>query len=72
MTEQIPNMPLPAGARVIEPADAVKAIEAGDHADAAATRNPELDAILILMIESGEIITVRLATGEIAFTRREA
>jgi hypothetical protein len=70
MPELIPDAPIPAGARVIEPEDAIAAILAGDHADAG-QRDPFLDLLLTYGILAGEVITLRLANGQLAFTRRE-
>jgi len=59
------NIPLPPGAQVIEPAEAIRRIQERDHAQ---PQGPYLaDEVIISMIRKGMITSALTADGKLAF-----
>lgn len=59
------NIPLPPGAQLIEPAEAIRRIQERDHSQPAGSFMS--DEVIIALIRKGAVITVLTVNQELAF-----
>lgn len=60
------SVPVPPGAELLTPDEAVQAITTQDHPEAA-SGGIELDGALIELIRAGRVVAARFADGRLAF-----